>query len=133
MKKNTCPMRIYDIGSLLKLENLDSWNNDSWKKDESILERNKLINEDITNNTFYSEIANYWPWDTNIPRTCSFCGSINPTDTFMLLENGWKIELSTKKYKFYLKPPDNKSPVPCIKAYTSHFTTEEIDILNNYF
>jgi len=81
------------------------------------------------------------------PRTCSYCGGLHPEDTISLVEQGWELELSTKRYKAYLHPPGyhaslsglfsittdglkqppkcEPSPVPPEKMYISHFTDEQ--------
>lgn len=40
-----------------------------------------------------------------VPRTCSFCGGINPEDAIRLMGQGWEDDPTGKSYKCYLGPP----------------------------
>lgn len=47
-----------------------------------------------------------WPEQFNPhPRTCSFCGSIDPDDAIRLIKAGWEIGDTGKNYKWYLEVP----------------------------
>jgi hypothetical protein len=95
-------------------------------------------------------------WEIDfIPRSCSFCGSIHPEDAIILLNMGWEVELTTKRYKRYLHPSGFKKrmeevltaikegkevdedkpegywePSPVVKLYTMHFSKEQMERFN---
>lgn len=114
---HTCPRRIEDRGPWECEHNLDRWETDRWQRKSS-------------------------KWEEDyIPRACSFCGGIHPQDALRLIRNGWELERTTKRYKYYLKPqgstkrhhelikamrerrePDFKawSPIPPVKLYIWH-------------
>lgn len=59
-------------------------------------------------------------------RTCNYCGSIHPDDFTAILERSkidsrYRIEGSTKSYKYYIKQPDVRNASEgAIKFYTHH-------------
>jgi hypothetical protein len=101
----------------------------------------------------------FWPGGPK-PRTCSYCGGVNPDDAVELIRNGWEVEPTTKGYKRYLHPPGYaaglramsqsfqirgdgrqavedevfrtavRSPVPPVKVYTYHFDQAQIEAFN---
>lgn len=75
----TCSSRMSEAGPWEKEEGLDHWRpGDHWDS---------------------------FPWHW-APRTCSFCGSLNPDDALRLLREGWTDEMATgKRYKAYFNPP----------------------------
>jgi hypothetical protein len=95
----------------------------------------------------------YFPEGVDQPRTCSYCGGVNPDDAIGLIESGWESEGTGKSYKRYLHPkgyraaqeafiasiglpggtsdsPRIQSPTPPVKLYTPHFTAEQIAAFN---
>lgn len=75
-----------------------------------------------------------WPWQ---PRTCSYCGGVNPDDAIRLMFEGWHTGGTTKGYKFYMEPPpldvDGRRwhPVHPVKLYTYHFNEDQLERLNS--
>lgn len=80
--KQTCPRRMTDFGPWEREPNLDTWTTG-----------HGLVGQ--------SEIG----------RSCSFCGSLNPDRFMALVREGWIVGPTDKPYKAYLERP---------------FTTEEI-------
>ena len=71
-----------------------------------------------------------WKWNEQ-PRTCSYCGSVHPKDAVDLIMKGWRIEPTTKNYKFYLEPPHgDPSPIPPVKLYGWHLDPEKVKVIN---
>ncbi|TAL13933.1 hypothetical protein EPN95_04570 [Patescibacteria group bacterium] len=112
---------MYEWGPWERKENLDVWSTHTW-------------------GPFYGA---KWPEEFERPRTCSFCGGANPEDVVRLIEKGWEVQKTDKKYKFYLHPPgyhdyimSDQTPegasvpfpsvVPPVKIYTMHIQTEEV-------
>lgn len=105
----------------------DYWHKDRWsnstlfyildkaRNSDIIFKTNKLLNkwrldsnlpEFIRRRIPYYILQEYHHWKTRfIPRVCNYCGSINPDDLIILLEQGWTFENSDKNYKKYLIPP----------------------------
>ena len=125
----TCPRRMREAGPWEYKEGLDRWKNDRW--------------EPRGNDTVV------FPEGFEKPRTCSFCGCANHDDVIKLIEAGWEIEITGKRYKAYLHPPGyraairsvlsgamqgqapaGQSPVPPVKFYSMHATQEQIDRIN---
>lgn len=87
----------------------------------------------------------YFPWHWN-PRTCSYCGSLNPDDAMRLLREGWREEKATgKQYKAYFYPPadtealrrgmshegpDKPPSAPLPKLYVHHLSPAQREELN---
>jgi len=94
-----------------------------------------------------------WLWPGDVPRTCSYCGSIHPVDALRLVSEGWEVEGTGKSYKRYLNPPGYRnvlqdyfdakcsgekrwknaypwSPVPPVKLYVDHLTRDQVERLN---
>ncbi|MBL4656264.1 MAG: hypothetical protein JKY33_10630 [Bacteroidia bacterium] len=88
----------------------------------------------------------FWPEQFFKPRTCSYCGGINPEDLVTLLDLGWEIEDTRKPYKRYLHPPGHtlafqqwmkvglqltqfpiKSPSPQLKVYAYHWDVDAVN------
>jgi len=40
-----------------------------------------------------------------MPRTCSFCGGVNPEDCIKLLDAKWEVAPTDKTHKRYIEPP----------------------------
>lgn len=98
----------------------------------------------------WSHGTDYFPDGTKPPRTCSYCGGVNPDDAIAMIRQGWEIEATTKSYKRYLHPkgyaeyirnlisgipglPEAdqcRSPVPPVKMYLHHFSDEQIMEIN---
>ena len=127
----TCPRRMNEFGPWEQKKGLDYWRVDSWTG----LRLGGLMNRQWQ-----------WPWQ---PRTCSFCGGVNPDDAVRLLKEGWHVDSTNKLYKRYLEPPGGKlgmeyegrvfgagvyvspwGPVPPVKVYTMHFDGEQITLFN---
>jgi len=113
LEKQTCGRRMTELGPWDIKENDDEWTVDSWS----------------------SQPGSDRPWKGPgpIPRTCSFCGGINPDDALVLKSLGWWLE-PAKSYKLYMhgpKAPDGKyfNPVPPVKVYTQHFTKDQLQKL----
>lgn len=110
----------------------DFWKEDRWEKGEG------------------------WKIDF-IPRSCSFCGCIHPEDAIKLLELGWEVETTTKRYKRYMHPKGFKNrmrnilkslrekegdigkedkddnywePIPPVKLYVMHFSDVQTEKFN---
>lgn len=95
--------------------------------------------------------GDYFPDDTKPPRTCSYCGGINPQDAITLISQGWEVEPTTKRFKRYLHPkgytayiqelinripraPEAaavQSPIPPVKVYVQHFSVDQINEFNS--
>lgn len=97
-------------------------------------------------------VGTVWPSRYNRPRTCDFCGGVNPSDAILLAAAGWVLN-SAGCGKYYMHPPGFGShlawelggregpppappdpncpdPVPPVKLYTAHFSDEELDLFN---
>lgn len=105
-------------------------------------------------NRWSGRAADRWPADFERPRTCSFCGGVHVDDALALIEKGWEIGLTTKRYKLYLHPPGSMlhhkrtmaaletggtgdlpeptvlAPVPPVKLYGMHATADQLERLN---
>lgn len=105
-------------------ENLDSWQSTRWeflswfRTENNYWFHNFWINR-FTRHSSYGNIVwkHYWK-----PRTCSFCGGVNPEDAIKLKTDGWKLKPTDKVDKFYFEPRANWLPVPPVKVYVWHFT-----------
>lgn len=100
--------------------------------------------------------ADKWPEGFPKPRTCDYCGGVNPEDLLKLVELGWEMEPSTKFYKSYWHPPGHldhfnavmadlpgymegrrdvtrkhEDPVPPVKLYSDHLSIEMADRIND--
>lgn len=66
-----------------------------------------------------------------MPRACSYCGGVNMDDAIVLIQlHGWKIEFTTKRYKFYLNHKHH-SGVPPVKVYVDHMSPKHIREFND--
>jgi hypothetical protein len=94
--------------------------------------------------------GSFWPRGFDRPRSCSFCGGVNPDDAIALVIAGWEVAGTGKDYKRYVHPPGYRaacdrlseagfpgpgerpdlvrihSPVPPVKIYTMHFSEEQM-------
>lgn len=143
----SCPRRIHEIGPWEHKPDLDAWETNRWTTD-AVADK-KRIEKYEKENPGGSAGTQLWLYTSDVPRTCSFCGSVHPEDAIALVREGWVIDPSTKKYKAYLEPPgynehmreviskirkmqDEKiprrwSPTPPVKVYFMHFTQEQVD------
>lgn len=151
-EKQTCGRRMGEMGPWERAEGMDEWETNRWSVDFAAVDakheaEKKRWEEESNGRTtiHYSPVGDKWVWDSPVPRTCSFCGSIHPDDAFRLIEAGWEIEIA-KSYKFYLNPPGYRehmdrclrgefgdgyhSPVPPVKGYSPHFNEEQVKRLN---
>lgn len=74
-----------------------------------------------------------WCYGGEQPRTCSYCGGVHPDDAVTLIQLGWNVDPTDKRYKRYLEPPTYRpfpSPIPPVKLYLQHCSQEQIDSLN---
>ncbi|WP_423396072.1 hypothetical protein [Burkholderia sp. LMG 21824] len=95
-----CPRRLVAVATPE-----DEWRDDRWSRDDSD-----------------------WPdVCTKPPRTCSYCGGVNPDDVIPLLIAGWHVEPTTKYYKFYLNDQQGQSALPPVKVYLMHWTREQVE------
>lgn len=80
----------------------------------------------------WKDPSDKWPdSETPKPRTCNYCGGAHPEDVLILIkDHGWRVEPTTKNYKFYLNPGNGEGPVPPVKGYIQHWTAEELELLN---
>ncbi|WP_448167722.1 hypothetical protein [Burkholderia ambifaria] len=76
--------------------------------------------------TRWSRPDDQWPGTVAKPRTCSYCGGVNPDDLIPLLVAGWHVEPTDKGYKFYVNSPTHLSAVPPVKVYLQHWTQEQV-------
>lgn len=157
MTTQSCPRRMQEWGPWERQEELDQWVTNRWLTDpEQVKRQQEEADARLSPGTTVhrSEHADLWLWHWGPPRTCNFCGSIHPEDAFRLLEEGWEQEFA-KSYKAYLNPPGSSvrlkatlaslrdptrepfqgvpsiwSPVPPVKLYIQHCTSEEISRLN---
>lgn len=155
----TCPRRAE--GPHFDVEGDDRWTFENWKftdPDEAAkfnqAEADRKNAKDKGNNSTTHANLRYWLWPGPgpKPRTCDYCGCINPEDA-LRLKKEFKFETSstTKGYKVYIEPPGygmeqlnsmtnmqaGVDPVECfsknkvqsiyppLKAYSPHFTAEQ--------
>lgn len=136
---HSCPERMEGWGPWEVEPNLDRWIRTRWSTDVEAVQK-KHAEEEAKHKpgTYYcSPDADLWRFTGLVPRTCSFCGGIHPDDAIALIGMGWTVDPTTKGYKRYLEPPKavggeelKWSPVPPVKLYVYHFTTEQIDRFN---
>jgi hypothetical protein len=173
----TCPRRTGEAGPWSREAGQDRWRRDRWSKDEDAV-RAKHDAEDAEGLARHNAhalaagrppatleeyrtkwfvrgpSADLWLWPGDVPRTCSFCGSLHPEDVLRLLAEGWEHERA-KSYKGYMHRPGwaTKSaaflaslrdlgrepgqgvpsvwePTPPAKFYVMHFTAEQLQRLN---
>lgn len=140
-----CPRR--DEGPYLSDPNgTDTWRTDTWVGSFHVVTTIDGPQGDPVEKCF--------PWK-RAPRTCSFCGSLHPDDVIELLEDGWELDPTTKRYKYYLNPPGHANvsaarlnanlkrdfdrvlpSVPNVvgvlaKFYTMHFSEAQIRRVND--
>lgn len=151
----SCPRRMRESGPWQKQQGLDHWTRDRWSADlAAVREMNIRKCEESPNLHMDVDQRGAWMWECDVPRTCSFCGSIHPDDAIALLKDGWEVE-TAKPYKRYLNPPgmrtrheqvcrqieskgtfDNATlpsfwhPTPPVKLYTMHMTQAQVDEWN---
>lgn len=166
--KHTCPRRA-EGGPMSDGVDQDEWETRHWRFTD-VEEAQKWNDEEARKqNEEYAARGNksvshsnprYWLWPGPgpKPRTCSYCGSINPEDV-LGLKKGFKftVERTTKYYKVYVHPPGweiemlqasvnvgggvdpavayGASKVheiyPPLKAYSPHFTDAQWKELNS--
>lgn len=153
----TCPRRMQEIGPWKYEPNLDSWQTNRWLTDpEEVAKLHAEIEAKSTSKINWGLYNDLWLWESSPPpRTCSFCGGINPDDAIKLIEQGWEAESTYKRYKRYLNPPGNQtrheaylascrdpnrepgqgvpsiwSPTPPVKLYVQHFSDDQIAKFN---
>lgn len=160
-ERQTCPRRAE--GSGYGVENEDVWETKHWKytdveearkanQEETRLKNEAEVAKGYKGTTFCNERYWLWPGPGEKPRTCSYCGCVNPEDALYLKKNHkFEVSSTTKGYKVYIEPPGygieqvnslanmqagvdpaeafskNKveSIYPPLKAYSPHFTPEE--------
>jgi hypothetical protein len=76
--------------------------------------------------TRWNDAGAIWPEAVERPRTCSYCGCVNPDDVIALLVDGWTLSATDKHYKMYLVPSDGDVTPPA-KVYLQHFTREQCE------
>lgn len=151
---DTCPSRLESY-------NLDSGKDrfgsaHEWTRDEAAAQ--EIVRKYEEGNTPGStRYLPYWDSEDPIPETCSYCGSVKPSDVLALLRTGrWCLERTTKSYKVYLKTVaardrmkkwvtmvekgadpieslQDKVPYafdPFLKVYLNHFSKVQINELN---
>lgn len=152
MSTQTCPRRM-DVGPWQRDPDLDSWETDRWTKDRAAVEAKQKAEDEArpSGNIHRGPHNDLWIDESDVPRTCSFCGGIHPDDAIALVKSGWEVEATGKNYKRYLHPkgygknceaviarikntelpwPEFWNPVPPVKLYTMHFNQEQIDAFN---
>jgi hypothetical protein len=111
----TCPRRAE--GPQYDVQNEDRWETSSWRftdpaeakkfNDEEASQKNEEYAKKGQNVTIHSN-PRYWLWPGPgpKPRTCSYCGCLNPEDAIrMKRELKFEIERTTKRYKLYMHAP----------------------------
>jgi len=148
---HTCPRRYEGVRPLE--EGQDRWEGDRWDATEEEGERKKRAwEEESRARGVEAHGSNHW-WrgPGPMPRTCSYCGGLNPKDALALRALGWTVEVA-KSYKAYMHPPgyeigllewhanvsagvdpvearraqgEQWTPTPPAKVYFQHFTKDE--------
>lgn len=118
----------------------DSWDTNRWiirSREESAAAARayevKHVRKDGTQGAYASDDMDSW-YGAWVPRTCSYCGGIHPEDALKLMDEGWRIEGTTKSYKRYMQPPASLKPwsmVPPVKIYFQDWTSEQGDLFNS--
>ncbi len=150
-QKSTCPSRVNEFGPWERGEGLDAWETDRWGTklgraiswwyhNGPIGNFLRQINRALWERGWHGlrnrlpnpyQGGTQWRWP-RAPRTCSFCGCAHPDDVIQLLEEGWRLERTTKGYKHYVEPPRSSgwSPVPPVKLYGARVSEAQVDRIN---
>jgi hypothetical protein len=67
-----------------------------------------------------------WPDGFTKPRICSHCGGLNADDAIALVGEGWILQATDKRYKFYLEPEGAPHPLPPAKVYLMHMSENDV-------
>ena len=103
----TCGRRMLEPGPWKREEGLDAWETDRWAATEEHGRREKAAYE--AEHPGSTAANRWWRGPGPAPRTCSFCGGVNPEDAIALIrDHGWEVEATGKAYKRYLQPPGSR-------------------------
>lgn len=108
-----------------------AWSRDRWAATKAEDEQRKkdFYAQAPPNSTYGSQL---WRWGTEVPRSCTKCGSLHPEDALKLVFAGWTVEAADNKPKWYLHPPKNTgAPVPPVKLYGWHLEPADVTALND--
>lgn len=103
----TCGRRMREFGPWKREEGLDTWQTDRWALTQE--ENDARVAEMLARSPNMKTSGSFWHGPGPAPRTCSFCGGVNPEDAIVLMrDHGWEVEATGKNYKRYLNPPGCK-------------------------
>jgi hypothetical protein len=65
-----------------------------------------------------------WPEAVFRPRTCTYCGGLNPDDAIELIVDGWSLGMTDKTNEYQFNPPAGRVSPPAM-VYLQHWSREQ--------